>query len=278
MKSPEREYRLLDAGNGVQLGVFDSGGTGTPVVILHGLAGSAAEFFATADALDGYRTILVDLRGHGRSTRRPADLSREAFVDDVIRVIETVAGGPVILVGQSMGAHTALLAAAARPELVQRLVLLECSAGGGTAAGHEDLRNYFQSWPVPFESQAAAREFLGTGPLATAWVNDLEERSDGWVPRFEPDVMLAANNAVLTPRWKEWESLQVPALVVYAEHGMFSAADKTEFVRRGNAVQRADLAGAGHDAHLDAFQDWIAVLRDFLAAEGIEAEGRLSRR
>ena len=280
MKSPvrDREHRLVDVGQGVHIGVFDSGGTGAPVVILHGLAGSAAEFFATADALAEYRSILVDLRGHGRSTRRPVDLSREAFVDDVIRVIETVAGEPATLVGQSLGAHTALLVAAARPDLVQRLVLLEGGAGGGTVDGHAELRDYFQSWPVPFESQAAAREFLGSGPLATAWVNDLEERSDGWVPRFDPDVMLAAINGVLTPRWTEWETVQVPSLVVYAEHGMFAAADKAEFVRRGNAVQRADLAGASHDAHLDAFQDWVTVLRSFLAAAGNNTEGRLSKR
>jgi hypothetical protein len=61
---------------------------------------------ATARALPEFRTILVDLRGHGRSTRIPNDLSREAFAADVVQVIETMVGGPVVLVGQSMGGHT----------------------------------------------------------------------------------------------------------------------------------------------------------------------------
>jgi pimeloyl-ACP methyl ester carboxylesterase len=74
------------------------------VVILHGLAGSAREFLPTAAALPEFRTVLVDLRGHGSSTRCPHDLSREAFVADVVRVIEEVAAGPVVLVGQSMAA------------------------------------------------------------------------------------------------------------------------------------------------------------------------------
>ena len=45
------------------------------------------------------------------STTRPGDLSREAFVADVIHVIESAVGGPVALVGQSMGGHTAMLVA-----------------------------------------------------------------------------------------------------------------------------------------------------------------------
>ncbi|WP_425471231.1 alpha/beta fold hydrolase [Xylanimonas allomyrinae] len=81
--------------------VFD--GAGPAVVVLHGLAGSASEMVPTAQALEGRKVVLVDLRGHGRSTRRPGDLSREAYVRDVVRVIEREANEPVDLVGQSMG-------------------------------------------------------------------------------------------------------------------------------------------------------------------------------
>jgi pimeloyl-ACP methyl ester carboxylesterase len=123
---------VLDVGAGVRINYFDAGTDRPPVVILHGLAGSAAEFLETARALPEFRTILVELRGHGRSTPRPGDLSREAFVADVVHVIESAAGGPVALVGQSMGGHTAMLVAAKRPDLVSKLVLLESGAGGGS--------------------------------------------------------------------------------------------------------------------------------------------------
>ncbi len=57
--------------------------------------------------------ILPDLRGHGASTRRPADLSHAAFVDDVAAVIRRVSpGGPVTLASQSISGHTAIIAAA----------------------------------------------------------------------------------------------------------------------------------------------------------------------
>jgi alpha-beta hydrolase superfamily lysophospholipase len=43
---------------------------------------------------------------------------------------------------------------------------------------------------------------------------------------------------------------------------------KDEFVRRGHNVSRVDLPGASHDAHLDAFDDWVHALRGFLDPAG----------
>lgn len=98
--------------DGVWIAVTDLGGDGPTVVLLHGLAGSSRELLPTAHALPGYRVLLVDQRGHGASTRLPDDLSRDAFVGDVVAVIEElVPGRRATLVGQSMGAHTAFLVA-----------------------------------------------------------------------------------------------------------------------------------------------------------------------
>jgi pimeloyl-ACP methyl ester carboxylesterase len=161
-------------------------------------------------------------------------VSRDAFVADVVAVVEELADGPVRLVGQSMGAHTAFLAASSRPDLVDRLVLLE-----GHVAGDDDpdaarrLGEFFDSWPVPFTDEAVVE-------------------------------------AVHGPRWHEWENLTTPTLAVFADGGRFTAAAKDELVRRRPGTRRADLADAGHDAHLDAFDAWIGVLRDDL---GRDVEG-----
>ncbi|MET0492949.1 MAG: alpha/beta fold hydrolase, partial [Actinoplanes sp.] len=103
-------------------------GSGPVVVLLHGLAGSAQEMIVS---LPGHRTIAPDQRGHGHSIRRPEDLSREAYVRDVLTVIDALAEGErVALVGQSMGAHTAMLVAAWHPERVSSLIMLEGGVGG----------------------------------------------------------------------------------------------------------------------------------------------------
>jgi pimeloyl-ACP methyl ester carboxylesterase len=251
-------------GSTILYSVFD--GEDPAIVILHGLAGSSREFVPTARALAPRRVILIDQRGHGLSTRRPIDLTRAAFVEDVTSVIRTESEGPVDLVGQSMGAHTAMLVASTHPGLVRRLVLLEGNEGSGSGADHAALGDYFRSWEVPFASREDAVAALGGGPLAQAWAADLEPRSDGLYPRFHADVMVRTIREVAVPRWSEWESVAAPTLVVYADGGMFSEEQKSEFVRRGTSVSRVDLIGASHDAHLDAFEQWSAVIGDFLIA------------
>jgi pimeloyl-ACP methyl ester carboxylesterase len=264
MTEPARREVVVDDGTTVSYSVFS--GTEPTVVILHGLAGSAREFEPTAHALTGRRVILVDQRGHGHSTRTPPDTSRAAFVGDAVRVIETESAGPVYLVGQSMGAHTAMLVAASHPNLVRRLVLLECDAGSGTPEEQAALGAFFRSWQVPFPDRDAASASLGGGPLARAWAADLEQRPDGFYPRFDPDVMVSTITDVAEPRWAEWAEVTAPTLVIYADNGMFTKQQQADFVARGTNVTRVDLSDASHDAHLDAFDQWIAALSSFIDA------------
>jgi pimeloyl-ACP methyl ester carboxylesterase len=260
----DQTRHVLRADDGTDISYVVVPGCEPAVVILHGLAGSGREFLPTAGALSGRKIVLVDQRGHGGSTRIPSDTSRAAFVADVVSVIEREASTPVHLVGHSMGAHTAMLAAGARPDLVRTLVLLECGEGDGNDPEHAALGDYFRSWPVPFPDRAAAAGFLGDGPLQRAWVEDTEHQEDGLRPRFDPEVMVAVLAPLAEPRWQEWSRVQAPTLVVYAADGMFTEEQKTQFVERGNDVTRIDLAGGSHDAHLDAFEQWIEALTGFL--------------
>jgi len=257
-----RHEVVADDGTVVSYLVFP--GVEPAVVFVHGLAGSGREFIPTAIELAGRKVILIDQRGHGYSTRVPADTSRAAFVDDVVRVIEAESSAPIDLVGQSMGAHTAMLVASARPDLVRKLVLLEGNEGSGSLEDNAAMGEYFRSWPTPFPTLDAARSVLGTGPLAQAWVADLEERDGGFYPRFDPDVMVDSINAVSVPRWTEWERVMPPTLVLYADGGMFTEEQKTRFVERRSGVARVDLVEASHDAHLDAHEQWIEALRKFI--------------
>jgi len=248
-----------------RLHVVDQPGHGVPVVIVHGLAGSSAEFAPTAAALGGHRVLRIDARGHGRSTRFPADVSRAAHVSDVVAVIEHLVGRPVALIGQSMGGHTALLVAAERPELVERLVLLEAGVGGdGDSSSRSAMSDFLHSWPTPFRSEDEARAFLGESALAAAWVADLEMRRGGLWPRFDPDVMVQTIAHVdAATRWDAWERVMVPTLAVFASGGMFDERAKRALIARGHDVLRADIDGS-HDAHLDAFDDWMRVVEPFL--------------
>ncbi|MCD7444199.1 alpha/beta hydrolase [Streptomyces lincolnensis] len=95
--------------------------------MLHGLAGHQGEFDDLASRLHaaGHRVVSYDARGHGASTLRPPTVTRAAHVQDAVTLIEELALAPVTLIGQSLGGHTAMLLASARPDLVGSLVLVE---------------------------------------------------------------------------------------------------------------------------------------------------------
>ena len=254
--------------DGISLSCLD-GGSGHPVVLLHGLAGSAHEMRPTAESLllSGYRVIVVDQRGHGCSTRRPRDLSRRAYVHDVVAVIEELAaGGPVSLVGQSMGGHTAMLVSAWHPALVRRLVLLEAGVGGDSGEDYPaKLGAWFASWPVPFPSASAAAEFLGSTPIARSWVKDLEERADGLWPRFDPDIMKSAIAGVAeSARWEEWNKVKAPTLLVRGRSGTLPAAEVRQMAALRPDVQHVVIPDAGHDVHLEQHGAWVHALTAFL--------------
>lgn len=253
--------------DGVTLSCLQAG-SGDPVVLLHGLAGSARERSATAESLvPGHHVIAVDQRGHGLSTRRPHDLSRRAYVEDVVAVIaELAAGDPVTLVGQSMGGHTAMLTAAWHPDLVRRLVLVEAGVGGGGDDYPAKMEGWFESWPVPFPDARAATEFLGSTPIARSWVSDLEQRADGLWPRFEPDVMRAAIAAVAEkPRWGEWQKVQHPTLLLCGQSGTMAAAEIEQMMALRPHVEYIVIPNAGHDLHLEQHEAWIRVLKTFIS-------------
>jgi len=246
----------------VRLSYLRGGEAGDPVILLHGLAGSAEEMAPTAAALIGrHRVIALDQRGHGHSTRRPADLSRQAYVDDVVALIDK----PVTLVGQSMGAHTALLVAADHPDLVRGLVLLESGVGGATDDYPIRLGAFFASWPVPFADERAAAEFLGSRSIVGAWIRDLERRADGLWPRFDPDIMESAIQAVAdTARWDAWARVAARTLLVRGEHGTVHDGEWRRMLELRPDAEHVVVPDAGHDVHLDRPDAWTTILRDFL--------------
>lgn len=256
---PHAEWpgRRLSAGD-ADLFVRDTG-TGHPaVVFLHGLGGHAGEWWPVASLLrDSHRVVAFDQRGQGRSTNEPTDLGRDAFVQDAVTVIEHVDAGPVVLVGQSMGAHTALLTAARRPDLVSSLVLVEGGLGGEGAEASHEVVDWFHGWPVPFDDpDAAAAWFEGQGyrpDAARAWAAGLRSTPAGLVPRFRPEVLLEQLLAVhLEARQREWKAVACPALLVKGGHGFIPMGEFDRMLATNPGTRFVEVDDAGHDVHLDA--------------------------
>ncbi|MCU1692772.1 MAG: alpha/beta hydrolase fold [Frankiales bacterium] len=96
-----------------------------PVVCVHGLGGSHANWHDLAPLLARTtRVHALDLAGHGRTPRAGRSASVRANRELLHRFVTEVVGGPVVLLGNSMGAAVCLLEAAAAPEQVAGLVLI----------------------------------------------------------------------------------------------------------------------------------------------------------
>jgi pimeloyl-ACP methyl ester carboxylesterase len=207
--------------NGVHLACADFGGPDGSVVLLHGLAGHAGEWAETAAWLSATNRVLAaDQRGHGDSERKPVDLSRQAFVEDAAMWIRQLAGSRAVVIGQSLGGHTAFLLAAQYPALVSALVVAEASPEADPHA-QAAVGDWLRSWPVPFPSRHAALAFFGgDSHWARAWTDGLDARADGLWPKFEVDVMLDCLGGVGRSYWDDWAVIRCPTLVVRADSGL----------------------------------------------------------
>jgi pimeloyl-ACP methyl ester carboxylesterase len=259
--------------DGVRLACLDFGGQGPSALLLHGLAGHAGEWAETASWLtQSHRVLALDCRGHGRSERAPVDVSRAAHVADVVFAIEQLEIGPVVLAGQSLGGHLAILVAARHPTLVRALVVAEASPAGagakGAAALAAEVGASLARWPVPFASREAAVTFFG-GPsvCADAWAAGLERHEDGWWPAFDVEVMARTlREGVADDQWEQWRRIRCPTLVVRGASGTLELADAEAMVRQLPGARRVEIAGAGHDVHLDRPAAWREAVWDFLGS------------
>src|SRR5438876_959824 len=115
--------RTLDLDGPVH--VADFGGAGPTMVLVHGLGGSHANWLAVGPALAAHARVLApDLPGFGRTPLAGRSAHVHAGVALVDSLLDTVADGPAILVGNSMGGLIAMMQAAACPEKVAGLVLV----------------------------------------------------------------------------------------------------------------------------------------------------------
>jgi pimeloyl-ACP methyl ester carboxylesterase len=108
---------------------FASYGSGPPVVLLHGGLGHSGNWGYQVPALveSGYCAVLVDSRGHGRSTRDARPFTYELMASDVLAVMDALRLEKVGLVGWSDGAVIALILAMQAPKRVMAVFFFGCN-------------------------------------------------------------------------------------------------------------------------------------------------------
>jgi len=182
------EPELIEA-NGLQFHVRDEG-SGRPVILLHGFPDTGDLWRHQVPELvkHGFRTILPDMRGRGRSSKPPnvLDYRLSAIVRDVTGILDALGIERAHVVGHDWGAAVAWLVAALAPERVDRLVVISVGAPGtGAKPTLEEFQKGWYRLLFLFEGTAEEliqrddwylfRLFLGDAKDADAYVQTLSE-------------------------------------------------------------------------------------------------------
>lgn len=102
-------------------------GEGDRIVLgIHGITGSSMQLAPVAHRLPAdYRLVAPDLRGRGGSNHLPPPYGVRRHAEDCAALLDHLGGEPVVVLGESLGGFVAVMLAASRPELVERLVLAD---------------------------------------------------------------------------------------------------------------------------------------------------------
>ncbi|MFT4119550.1 alpha/beta fold hydrolase [Bradyrhizobium sp.] len=235
---PIKEH-VIDTGR-IALNVREAG-SGPVAIFLHGITAVGAVWDPILRLVGGtVRAIAVDQRGHGRSGKPEGDYSADAFAKDVVSLIETLDSGPAIVVGHSLGARNAVVAAVQRPDLVRAAVAvdftpyiedevfeaLEARVNGGDRpfASVEEIEHYLQNRYVNLPPDAVRRRAM----------HAYHRLGEQYRPLASPSAMTATARGLREDLVSAFTAVKVPVqLVRGAESKLVSPAawDRTKKLR-----------------------------------------------
>jgi pimeloyl-ACP methyl ester carboxylesterase len=230
---------------------FASYRAGAPVVLLHGGLGHSGNWFHQLGALrdSGRRVVLIDSRGHGRSTRDGRPYAYDAMADDVLAVMDMLGIARAAFVGWSDGAVIALDLARRFPARVDGVFFFGCNVDpSGTK--RLDERN-------PLLGRCFSRHMKDYAKLS-ATPDDFKSfaAAVGTMQRTQPNYSAA-----------DLAAIQVPVTIVHAEHDEFIERAHAEYLARTIPNARfVLLPDVSHFAPLQRPDDFNRAVLQFLGA------------
>lgn len=258
--------------NGVQIH-YERQGRGETIVFLHGFTGSTRDWDRQTSLFsDGYQTLAVDHRGHGKSDAPAgeAGYSIHQFSEDVHALLKTLAVGSCCLVGHSMGGFMSLQFTLDHPEMVKALVLVDTSSGEwDVAPGYAELRAKLDELALTRGLEAAFEYDCTHNPVRIERFKRHPEQRE--IARKKV-LSTSVPGYVYVPRsFGKWrpvtarlDEIAVPTLIFLGE-------EDAGFVRASRILnegikdsQLVTVPGAGHSPHEEAPEVFNRKLRAFL--------------
>ncbi|HEY1457783.1 MAG TPA: alpha/beta hydrolase [Solirubrobacteraceae bacterium] len=240
-------------------------GSGTPVVLIHGLPGTADDFDELTPLLAGHRTIALDRPGFGYSTGGYVSFPRQIqAIHELLAVLHVTRP---ILVGHSYGGTIALAFAERYPKEVQGLVLVDAAAGRGPPRhnGFQHLQAHFlHVLELPVIWQLANVTFSQLLRTVSAEMADSEAFDPQPVAAAHRDRVLSINmtrgnlealageylasDKVITQINQGLGSIKVPSVVIQGESDKFVKPIYGRHLAAELPQARLEMVPGGHMA------------------------------
>jgi 3-oxoadipate enol-lactonase len=241
-------------------------GRAAPLLFINSLGTSHITWEPTAQILAAsWQVVCHDKRGHGLSDCPPGPYSLDDHARDLLGLMDGLGIDHAILCGVSIGAHIAMVAAAARPERVRALVLCDTAAQVGTPAmWHERMANLQRDGMGIHVEEIAGRwvapGFAAREPAAFRGLCNMLGRQPvaGYVASCA--AIRDADARPLAAR------LRMPTLLLGGSLDQATPPDKVEALARLlPAATYRPVAGAGHLPGFERPRATAGLIADFLA-------------
>ena len=238
------------------------GPANTPLLIAHGLFGSARNWGVIAKRLSAVRpVIVVDMRNHGQSDWQDSH-SYQDLAGDLAEVLD----GPTDVLGHSMGGKAAMVLALQHPEKVQKLIVADIAP---VAYGHSQMGPIKAMRQVDLstvESRADAKTQLGDldPGVDDFLLQSLDMKGKRW--RLNLDVLSAEMDKIIGFPAVEGQ-FNGPALFLSGANSDYVQAEARPKIKSlFPAAKFAKIPGAGHWLHAEKPREFEAAVSAFLAA------------
>jgi len=238
----------------------------TPLLIAHGLYGSGRNWGVIAKRLSNERRVIaVDMRNHGNTPWMDSH-SYPDMADDLAHVIRAQ-GGPMAVLGHSMGGKAAMMLALLHPDLVERLILGDIAP---VAYTHDQSRYIAAMRAVDLsrvekrsdaEAQLAAHVDDPTLPAFFTQSLDLKER------RWRPNLDALADQMPHILGFPQVEArFDKPTLFLTGANSPYVQPEHRPHIKAlFPAARFAKIPGAGHWLHAEKPREFEATVRAWLA-------------
>jgi pyruvate dehydrogenase E2 component (dihydrolipoamide acetyltransferase) len=235
---------------------------GTPVVMIHGFGADMASFMFNQDDLaQGRAVYVIDLPGHGASSKNVGDGSLDRLAADVLAFMQVVGIGTAHLVGHSLGGAIAVSIALLRPERVESLVLIAPS-GFGPGLTQDFLDGFVAETRA--RKLKAVLEYLVADPetISSAMVDDVLKfkRLDGATDALRAiSAHLAQGGRQQVDLRAKLPTLTMPITIIWGEQDRIAPIAHADGLPGSVHVVR--VAGAGHIPHMEKAAEVNAAIK-----------------